>query len=141
MRPDRVHIDGPKRDARVRDVPRLFPCAIHEGTTLARPAITSSSFSRALNIVSIATGIECSPYDLRRTFGNWLEAAQILRSRRKQYLGHSIGDVTERYERHEVAQHLNADGAKVRAWIAASIENAKQENAKQRPPEHTANLS
>jgi integrase len=133
---DRVHVDGPKRSARVRDLPKLFPCAIYPSATIARPAITASSFARALNIASIATGIECSPYDLRRTFGNWLEAAQVLRSRRKQYLGHAIGDVTERYERHEVTQHLLADGEKVRAWIAASIESATS-----RPPEQTANIS
>lgn len=130
---DRVHIEGTKRAARVRDVPTLFPCAIYAGETLARPSITSSSFSRALRIASVATGIACSPYDLRRTFGNWMEQAGILRSRRKQYLGHAIGDVTERYERHEVAQHLLNDGAKLRAWIATSIESATERQPERGP--------
>jgi integrase len=124
VKSDRVHIDGPKRESRVRDVPKLFPCVIYDRPTIERPAITLTSFNRALNIASIAAGIDCTPYDLRRTFGNWMEAAGILRSRRRQYLGHAIGDVSERYERHEVTQHLIEDAAKLRAWIAASIEAA-----------------
>jgi hypothetical protein len=117
---DRVHVNGPKREARDRDVPNLFPCAIYEGAEVPRPRVSAASFARALNIARVATGIECSPYDLRRTFGNWMEAAGVLRSRRKQYLGHEIGDVTERYERHEVTAHLLKDAEKVRQWIASN---------------------
>lgn len=124
-----VHIQGTKRKDRNRMIPKLFPCAIYDGETIPRPAITLSSFARALNIVRVATGIEVAPYDLRRTFGNWLEQAGILRSRRQQYMGHAIADVTERYERHEVTPFLLDDGATVRAWIAASIENANARQA------------
>lgn len=125
---DAVHIAGTKREGRVRDVPKLFPCRLWGQPTLERPAITRHSFERALAIVRVATGIDCAPYDLRRTFSNWMEQAGVLRSRRKQYMGHSAGDVTERYERHEVTAHLIADGEKIRAWIDASIESA---NARQ----------
>jgi integrase len=121
-----VHIHGPKRKPRIRDIPKLFPCAIYQATTLPRPAITASSFARALNIARVATGIDCTPYDLRRTFGNWMEQAGILRSRRKQYLGHAIGDVTERYERHDVERFLIEDGTKLRAWIDANASHEEK---------------
>jgi integrase len=129
---DRVSIAGTKRAARVREIPKLFPCAIYAGETIAKPGITATSFARALNIARVATGIDCAPYDLRRTFAHWLEQAGIGRPRRKQYLGHATADVTDRYEWHEVEAHLRADGEKVRAWIATSIENA---NARQQATE------
>lgn len=129
---DRVHINGTKRESRDRDIPKIFPCAIYEGATLSRPAITFTSFARALNIARAASGIECAPYDLRRTFANWMEQAGILRSRRQQYMGHAAGDVTEIYERHEVMAHLAEDGAKLRAWIAASIESATKRHTEPR---------
>lgn len=116
-----VHIDGTKRAGRVRDIPKLFPCALYDRETIPKPTITPSSFARALTIARVATGIDCTPYDLRRTFGNWLEQAGILRSRRKQYLGHAVGDVTERYERHDVTRYLIEDATTVRTWLAASL--------------------
>lgn len=116
-----VHIDGTKRAGRVRDIPKLFPCVLWESETIPRPTVTPSSFARALNIARVATGIDCTPYDLRRTFGNWLEQAGVLRSRRKQYLGHAVGDVTERYERHDVTRFLIEDGERVRTWLAANL--------------------
>lgn len=121
VRDHHVHIDGTKRVARVRDIPKLFPCAIYDRPTLARPSITVASFARALHIARVATGIDCTPYDLRRTFGNWLEQAGILRSRRMQYLGHAVRDVTERYERHDVTRYLVEDGATIRKWLAANL--------------------
>jgi integrase len=130
---DRVHIDGTKRKDRVRDIPRLFPCVALGIHDIAPPAISRASFARALSTVSIATGIACSPYDLRRTFGNWIEQAGIMRSRRKQYLGHALGDVTECYERHEVTRHLVADGAKVREWIAESLSSGGTPSPEARP--------
>jgi integrase len=121
-----VHIDGTKRDPRVRDVPRLFPCTLWPHETIERPAITRHSFERALAIVRVATGIPCAPYDFRRTFANWLEQADVLRSRRRQYMGHAVKDDTERYERHAVRDYLVSDGAEVRAWIDAELANANE---------------
>lgn len=132
---DRVHIEGPKQDARDRDIPKLFPCALFAGEAIPRPAITPTSFARALTIVRVATGIDCAPYDLRRTFARWMESAGIPRSRRKMYMGHAAGDVTEIYERHELTQYLKVDGETMRAWIASSIESA---NTSQ--PEQASNL-
>jgi integrase len=121
VRAHHVHIDGTKRASRVRDIPKLFPCALYDHETIPKPSITPTSFARALRIARVATGIDCTPYDLRRTFGNWLEQAGVLRSRRKQYLGHAVGDVTERYERHDVGRFLVEDAETVRTWIAANL--------------------
>lgn len=48
-------------------------------------------------------------YDLRRTYSNWMEAAGILRTRRKLCMWHSAGDVTGGYELHEVSAFLAED--------------------------------
>lgn len=125
VRATHVHIDGTKRAGRVRDVPKLFPSVLYDRDTLPRPTITPTSFARALNIARVATGIDCTPYDLRRTFGNWLEQSAILRSRRRQYLGHAVGDVTERYERHDVTRFLLQDAETVKAWLAANVRQQK----------------
>ena len=63
------------------------------------------------------TNRQIEPYDLRRCFSRWMESAGVPRIRRKMYMGHAVGDVTELYERHEVEAYLVADAAKVRAWL------------------------
>jgi integrase len=131
---DRVHIAGTKQGGRKRDVPRLFPTPLWPHESLAQPEITQSSFARALRIACAATGIECTPYDFRRTFANWLEAAEIPRARRKLYRGHQSGDIGDLYERHEVTAFLLADGAKVRAWIEAELRNSPDNS-----PNHPGN--
>lgn len=68
------------------------------------------------------TARSATPYDLRRTYANWLEAAGVMRTRRKLYLGHSAGDTTGLYELHEVNDFLAADGAKLREF--AGLETA-----------------
>jgi integrase len=60
------------------------------------------------------------PYDLRRCFARWMESAGIPRIRRKMYMGHATGDVTELYERHELEAYLAADAAKLREWAGVS---------------------
>lgn len=64
-----------------------------------------------------ASGGKVQPYDLRRTYATWMEAAQISRTRRRQYMGHSTKDVTDLYEAHEVERYLIEDGAKLEAWV------------------------
>ena len=63
-------------------------------------------------------GVE--PYDFRRTYANWLEAAGIPRTRRKLYLGHGASDVTALYELHEVAAFLVEDAAKLSTFLGLS---------------------
>ncbi len=115
---DRVHIKGTKREGRVRDVPYVGP--------VVTPTMPYPRFRRALLLAStgLPTAVAASKsplavrvYDLRRTFTNWMEAAGIVRTRRKLYLGHKAGDVTDLYERHEVAGFLVEDGAKLRHYL------------------------
>lgn len=65
------------------------------------------------------------PYDLRRTYANWLEAAGIPRTRRKLYMGHAVGDITGMYELHEVQNHLAADAAKLTSYLDHEADLAK----------------
>jgi hypothetical protein len=92
---DRVAIHGTKREGRERVVPLVG--------TLVPPGSTYKPFLEALK----AAG-DIRLYDLRRSYANWLEAAMVPRTRRKQYLGHST-DVTGRYEWHEVEVYLQDD--------------------------------
>ncbi len=57
------------------------------------------------------------PYDLRKTFVNWLEAAGVPRTRRIMYMGHGKRDVTDLYERHDVERFLAEDGERVRKHL------------------------
>lgn len=103
---DRVRVYGTKRDARVRDVPLvLAPSA---------PAMHRRTFE---DKVRERTNRAIEPYDLRRCFSRWMESAGVPRIRRKMYMGHAVGDVTELYERHEVEAYLRADALKVREWL------------------------
>jgi integrase len=103
---DRIHIRGTKRAGRVRDIPLVRP--------IGRPTRTYRAFLLALGAASDETVL---PYDLRRTFANWMEEAGIPRTRRKMYLGHGNADVTDLYERHDVERFLGEDGEKMRALL------------------------
>ncbi len=103
---DRVKILAAKRQERVtRFVPLLVNPAI--------PTLTPSGFKSALNRLSV----KVVPYDGRRSYANWLEAAGIPRTRRKLYLGHGQTDVTDLYEWHEVKAFVAEDRVKLLAYI------------------------
>lgn len=121
VRADRVHVAGTKRQGRVRDLPKLFPCALWPHEELPVPSVGTKNYGRWFKAAAEAAGIAATPYDLRRTFANWMEAAGITRTRRRLYLGHAAGDVTDLYETHEVTAHLLADGATLRRWITAQL--------------------
>jgi integrase len=107
IEPDRVEIYGTKRDARLRAVPLFAPCYHSQGWNYKefRIALREASEGRV------------RPYDLRRTYANWLEAAGIPRTRRKLYMGHSESDVTDRYEWHEVERFLADDAERLRKYV------------------------
>ena len=105
-RGDRILIHGTKRSGRERFVPRF--CAI------GPPYFEYPAFRGALRD---AGDPEVKPYDLRRSYANWLESAGIPRTRRKLYLGHGATDVTSLYEWHEVDKFLVEDAAKLRAYV------------------------
>lgn len=105
---DRVEIDGTKRKGRKRVVPLVQPVASPE---LSRRAWTERLWRRH--------GEAVKPYDFRRTYATWLEAAGVPRTRRRSYLGHQSGDVTDLYEWHDVATYLAADAGRIRAVVDA----------------------
>ena len=106
LKADRVVIYGTKRKGRRREVPRFGD--------IAAPRGTREGFQRAWRKVADADRV---PYDLRHTFGTWLERMGIPRTRRRLYLGHGAGDVTDLYEKHQVTAYLAEDGAVGRTWL------------------------
>lgn len=68
-----------------------------------------------------------TPYDFRRTYANWLEAAGVPRTRRKLYMGHGKTDITDIYEWHEVKAFLAEDAQKLKGWLDAEIAKAEAE--------------
>lgn len=105
-RADRIHIVGTKRGGRVRDVPLVLAPAV--------PRMHRRTFEDKLRE---RTGRAIVPYDLRRTYANWLESAGIPRTRRRLYMGHGEKDVTDMYEAHEVGSFLADDAVKLRAFV------------------------
>jgi integrase len=103
---DRIHIHGTKRKGRKRDIPFV--------RSITKPSRKYRPFLEALGE---ASGQTVLPKDLRNTFANWMESAQVPRTRRKLYMGHGSTDVTDIYERHEVTQFLLADGARIRGFL------------------------
>lgn len=102
---DRIHVIGTKRAASVRDVPLVRVPAV--------PSMHRRTFENKLRERTDAL----KPYDFRRTFANWLEAAGVPRTRRRMYMGHGASDVTDLYEWHEVEKYLAEDAAKIRAFL------------------------
>jgi integrase len=113
-----VHVPGTKRKAR----DRMVPLVMGDRFTGAKgPTGRGAEWQARLfaDAIRKASNGSVQPYDLRRTYATWMEAAQIPRTRRRQYLGHSLGDVTDIYEQHEVEEHLAADAAKLEAFVKA----------------------
>jgi integrase len=106
LHPDHIHVHGTKRKGRVRDIPRIH--------AIAKPAKLYRAFFDALAEASDKT---VKPYDLRRTYAHWMEMAEISRVRRKIYMGHSVGDVTDLYERHELAKFWLEDAERLRQYM------------------------
>lgn len=102
---DRVHVEGTKRGGRIRDIPLVRSPVV--------PKFGRRKFEDDLRDRTRAIVV----YDLRRTYANWLEAAGVPRTRRKLYMGHGSGDVTDLYEWHQVEAFLAEDAAKLRALL------------------------
>lgn len=112
-----IHVNGQKRRARDRDIPDLGRC-------VAPPC----GYEKATRSVLYALDGMFLLKDLRNTFAFWMESAGIPRTRRKMYLGHGMRDVTDLYERQEIAQFLREDGDKLKAWIIAQGAGGVAEN-------------
>jgi integrase len=106
-RADRVHVFGTKREGRDRDVPL---CRAPTVPQLSRDRFEKLFRARQLGV---------TPYDLRRTYAKWMESAGIPRTRRRMYMGHGVRDVTDLYERHEVAAFLVDDAKLMATFLSA----------------------
>jgi integrase len=95
-------------------VPRLFVPTLPSTET-------QNGFSQALRKVRT----DVRPYDARKTFAHWMEQTGIVRSRRRMYLGHETGDVTELYERVELARFLEEDADRMTAYLGENIKLLK----------------
>lgn len=111
---DRVHIAGTKRGGRVRDVPLIQPPA--------PPSLSRDRFEKLFRERMSDAGV--TPYHLRRTYLQWLEAAGVPRARRRLYAGHGAKDVTDLYEAHEVTTFLAGDAEKVRLFLGLPAPDA-----------------
>lgn len=102
---DRVRIYGEKRGGRRRDVPLVQAPAV---PTLGRDRFEKRFRERFQSAIT--------PYQLRRTYAQWMEAAGIPRTRRRLYMGHGVKDVTDLYEQHELSAFLVDDAVKLRKY-------------------------
>lgn len=113
-RDDRILIHGTKRSGRERFVPAF-------GAPVA-PLTKYAAFRRALRDASDG---RTTPYDLRRSYANWLESAGIPRTRRKLYLGHGARDVTDLYERHDVERFLKEDADRLLTYFVGATDKRR----------------
>jgi hypothetical protein len=124
-----VRIPGTKREARDRIVPPVLVDRF-TGANNRRELDSDWRARKFADALRAASGGSVQPYDLRRTYANWIEAAGIPRTRRKLYMGHAVGDVTELYEQHEVDAFLAEDALKLEAFVrSAERETLKLEGA------------
>jgi len=107
IRRDRIHIFGTKRAGRDRDVPLV-----------RRPDAPPLSRDRFEKAFRKRFSTVMTPYQLRRTYAQWMEEAGIPRTRRLLYMGHGTRDVTDLYERYQIEEYLAADAAKLRVFLS-----------------------
>ncbi len=110
---DHLHIQGTKTVASDRIVPLV--------ASLVMPACSQAVLNRALKKIRP----EMVLYDMRRSYSLWLEAAGVPQSRIRVYMGHGPGDVTEGYQRHEVAPHIPADTKLLQNYIGKAARQVR----------------
>lgn len=89
---DRVHVNGTKGEASMRDLPRL--------AIITKPATGQQAFRRALNKACRTLGVRhLELYDLRRTFGLWLDNANVPENRQDAYMAHGPQNMRALYRR------------------------------------------
>lgn len=112
-----VTIYGAKRKSRVRHVPSIRADYFMGAGRVGDVGVEREKRRFGERLLGLG-GIR--PYDLRRSYANYLEAAGVPRTRRKAYLGHAGGDVTSIYERHEVDAFLTEDARRIEEFLGIS---------------------
>jgi integrase len=106
-----IRIHGTKSPAADRVVPRVG--------LLVKPSTKRLAFYRALRT---ASGETVTPYDLRRTYAQWLDLARIPRFRQAYYMGHGPKDITALYQRmREVTASLREDAAALEQLVGEPV--------------------
>jgi integrase len=109
--PEGIHIHGTKSAAADRVVPRVG--------LLVKPATGRLAFYRALRTASSKT---VAPYDLRRTYAQWLDLARIPQFRQDYYMAHGPRDLNALYKRmRAVAAYLREDAAALEQLVGESV--------------------
>jgi integrase len=99
--------------------------AVRRVPLIREPVIPDCDYQVFADAFRVASSGQMTPYDLRRTYANWLEAAGVPRTRRMIYMGHGSVDITGRYEWHEVKAFLAEDAEKVKKWLEGEIKKAE----------------
>jgi hypothetical protein len=102
-----VRVTGTKTDAAKRVMPLV------EGVKAVR--YVDSTFRRELRK---AVGNALVPRDFRSTGRMWLQWAGIPDNRAKQYFGHSLRGIDDRYRTHEVMSWLRKDAESLAQYIS-----------------------
>ena len=125
-----IRVPGTKRKGRDRLVPLVLSDRF-AGATGDRALTTEYRARKFAQALKGASGGTVQPYDLRRTYATWMEAAQIPRTRRRQYMGHSTKDVTDLYEAHEVELYLIEDAGKLEQFVRTAEKETLKLEGKQ----------
>lgn len=102
---DRVAIHGTKTAQRDRIVPRIRALVPATGTVHLLRYYLNKATPRL------------TPYDARRCFARWMEAAGIPRTRRRLYMGHGAKDITDLYEAHDISRFLLEDATALAEYL------------------------
>lgn len=106
VRQDRLEVHGTKTCASERVIPLVVGISRVERVTLPMLRHHLNKWPEG----------KLEPYTARRTFAHAMEEANIPRSRRTMYLGHSGKDVSDLYERSHLTAYLREDGEKLRGF-------------------------
>jgi hypothetical protein len=86
---------------------------------LVKPATGRLAFYRHLRLKS---GDTVSPYDLRRSYAQWLDLARIPQFRQDYYMAHGPRDLNALYKRmREVSGYLREDAAALEALVGEPV--------------------
>lgn len=125
---DHVHIEGTKRETRIRDVPLIWP-------EMERQHRHPRTFGDKIRALAISRGWDLEPYDARRGYKQLLEDAKLPGTLVETYHGHSIrGTIGPRYSVRdlEIRFEEGGDAALLRALIEQAEATVRAGKAK--PP-------
>ena len=109
MEPNGIRVYGTKSAAAERVVPRVG--------IVVKPS--TKAFYTALRA---ASGKTVTPYDLRRTYSQWLDLARVPQFRQSYYMGHGPKDLDQLYQRMRAcSQYLREDAGALEQLTGAAV--------------------